>query len=213
MTITGLPRPDADLAVLRAAGTALVLDLAGQAVPRVLHWGADPGPIGDCEDLALATMPPSPVASVDVPVLCRLVPTQADGWVGRPGIAGHRDGRVPHLRLRQVRPADIDHPDPAAWLHGVVSADRRHAVFCLAQLTRTTESVPPRLRLPGLAPDLRYTVTVCPEMGIPTGFPPRHAPWLTRGPVRLTGSVLAGIGLAAPLLDPAHALVLELRAD
>ncbi|MFJ7244266.1 alpha-galactosidase [Kitasatospora sp. NPDC098652] len=122
-----------------------------------------------------------------------------------------------HKRLRPLlhtgTTVHADHPDPAAWLHGVVARDRRHAVFSLAQLTRTTESVPPRLRLPGLAPDLHYTVTVSPEIGIPTGFPPRHAPWLTGGPVRLTGSVLAGIGLAAPLLDPAHALVLELRAD
>ncbi|MFF7995844.1 alpha-galactosidase [Kitasatospora xanthocidica] len=122
-----------------------------------------------------------------------------------------------YKRLRDVlhtgTTVRADHPDPAAWLHGVVSQDRRHAVFSLAQLTRTTESVPPRLRFPGLAPDLAYTVTLCPEIGLPAAFPPRPVPWLTRGTVRLRGSALATVGLAAPLLDPAQAIVLELRAD
>ncbi|MEU6972077.1 alpha-galactosidase [Kitasatospora aureofaciens] len=122
-----------------------------------------------------------------------------------------------HKRLRDLlhtgTTLHADHPDPAVWLHGVVSRDRRHAVFSLAQLTRTAESVPPRLRFPGLAPDLTYTITLCPEIGLPAAFPPRPVPWLTRGTVRLRGSALAAVGLAIPLLDPAQAIVLEMRAD
>ncbi len=122
-----------------------------------------------------------------------------------------------HKRLRHLlhtgTTVHTDHPDPAAWLQGVVSQDRRHAVFSLAQLTRTTESVPPPLRFPGLDPGLTYTVAPCPEIGIPTSFPLRPVPWLTRGSVRLRGSVLADVGVAAPLLDPAQAIVLELKAD
>jgi alpha-galactosidase len=107
MTETPQPatsREGSTVVVLRAAGTALVLDIAGPHVPRVLHWGADPGPIDRPEDLVLATMPPHPVASVGIPVLPRLIPQQSDGWVGRPGIAGHRDGRFPYLRLELLRP-------------------------------------------------------------------------------------------------------------
>ncbi|WP_020550527.1 alpha-galactosidase [Embleya scabrispora] len=106
-----------------------------------------------------------------------------------------------------------DQPDPSAWLHGVVSADRRHAVFSLMQLTRSTDSVPAHLQFPALNSDLHYTVTVCPEIGIPVGFPERPVPWLTRGSIRLPGSALSAIGLAVPLLDPAQAVVLELLAD
>src|SRR5206468_3660047 len=43
-----------------------------------------------------------------------------------------------------------DHPDPAAWLHGVVAQDRRQAVFALVQLATSAELVPARMRLAGL---------------------------------------------------------------
>lgn len=121
-----------------------------------------------------------------------------------------------HKRLRPLlhtgRTVHADHPDPSTWLHGVVSTDRRHAVYSLVQLTSTTDSVPARLRFPGLDPETHYTVSVCPEIAVPTGFPPRPVPWLTHGSVHLAGSTLATVGLAAPLLDPAQAVILELRA-
>ncbi|HEY3482600.1 MAG TPA: GH36 C-terminal domain-containing protein, partial [Streptomyces sp.] len=121
-----------------------------------------------------------------------------------------------HKRLRPLlstgRGVHADHPDPHTWLHGVVAADRRHAVFCVVQLAAATDSVPARLRFPGLDPGALYTVSVCPEIGLPTCFPPRPVPWLTHGSVRLPGSALATVGLAAPLLDPAQAVVIELRA-
>ncbi|MEU5727156.1 alpha-galactosidase [Micromonospora sp. NPDC047738] len=122
-----------------------------------------------------------------------------------------------HKRLRPLlhtgRTVHADHPDPSVWLHGVVAADRRHAVFSLVQLTTSTDSVPARLRFPGLNPDFRYSVRICPEIGVPTGYPARPVPWLARGSIRLPGSALSTVGLAAPLLDPAQAVVLELRAE
>jgi alpha-galactosidase len=121
-----------------------------------------------------------------------------------------------HKRLRPLlhhgQTVRADHPGQGVWIHGVVARDRRHAVFCLTQLESTADSVPARLRFPGLDPGASYAVSVCPETGVPSGFPPRHVPWLTRAPVTLTGSVLAVIGLPAPLLDPAQALIVELRA-
>ncbi|WP_309115210.1 alpha-galactosidase [Saccharothrix sp.] len=121
-----------------------------------------------------------------------------------------------HKRLRPLlhngTTVHADHPDPGTRLHGVVAPDRRHAVFSLAQLTSATNSVPTRLHFPGLDPHLHYTVTLCPEISIPATFPPRPVPWLVQGSIRLPGSVLSTIGLAAPLLDPAQAIVLELLA-
>lgn len=40
-----------DFAHLRASGTSVVLDLGGDTLPRILHWGADLGELSD-EDLA-----------------------------------------------------------------------------------------------------------------------------------------------------------------
>ena len=122
-----------------------------------------------------------------------------------------------HKRLRPLlhtgTAVHADHPDPAVWLHGVVAPDRRHAVFSLVQLATSTDSVPARVHLPGLDPDTSYTVAPCPELAAPDSFPARPVPWLTRGAIRLTGSALSTVGLAAPLLDPAQTLVLEVRAD
>ncbi|MYS84036.1 alpha-galactosidase [Embleya scabrispora] len=121
-----------------------------------------------------------------------------------------------YKRLRPLlhtgRTVHADHPDPSSRLHGVVAADRLHAVYSLVQLTGSTDSVPARLRFPGLDPQTHYTVSVCPEIGMPTSFPSRPVPWITRGSVCVSGSALATVGLAAPLLDPAQAVVMELRA-
>ena len=80
---------------LRAGGVSVVVDCRGPRVPRVVHWGAD---LGDLDDAALASMVTATVAPIassqpDEPVVLGLVPEQALGWLGRPGLAGHRDGR------------------------------------------------------------------------------------------------------------------------
>ncbi|WP_047894231.1 alpha-galactosidase [Micromonospora sp. RV43] len=80
---------------LRRARTSLVLDARGPGLPRVVHWGADLGPLPD-EDLpavADATVPPVVPSSFDTPTVLSLLPEASAGWSGRPGLAGHRDGR------------------------------------------------------------------------------------------------------------------------
>ncbi|MFB7618000.1 alpha-galactosidase [Kitasatospora sp. NPDC056181] len=122
-----------------------------------------------------------------------------------------------HKRLRPLlhggRTVRADHPDPSALLHGTVSDDRRHGVFGLFQLVSSTSSVAGRIRLPGLDPSLTYTVTVCPEFQAASAHPSTAVPWIAEGSVRVSGAVLATIGLAAPLLDPEQCLVLELLAE
>ncbi|WP_091348733.1 alpha-galactosidase [Micromonospora rhizosphaerae] len=80
---------------LRRARTSLVLDARGPGLPRVVHWGADLGPLdaADLTDLVDATIPPVMPSSFDAPTVLSLLPEPSAGWSGRPGLAGHRDGR------------------------------------------------------------------------------------------------------------------------
>jgi alpha-galactosidase len=79
---------------LRAAGTSLVLDARGTAVPVVVHWGADLGAlsVADLAALADSAVPAIPPSSVDIPLRLSLLPTPREGWSGRPGITGFRAG-------------------------------------------------------------------------------------------------------------------------
>ncbi len=78
---------------LRAAGISLVVDLEG-ALPRVLHWGADLGPVDARTAAALyATSIPAVLNnSPDVPRAFSVWPTEQDGWAGTPAQVGNRGG-------------------------------------------------------------------------------------------------------------------------
>ncbi|MFD6566459.1 alpha-galactosidase [Micromonospora profundi] len=80
---------------LRRAGTSLVLDARGPGLPRVVHWGGDVGDLDadGLRHLVDATVPPVVPSSFDEPPVLSLLPEPSAGWSGRPGLAGHRDGR------------------------------------------------------------------------------------------------------------------------
>ena len=82
-----------DLVHLRAAGVSLLVDVGGDHLPRVLHWGADLGHDAEVADLARAMTPAVVPAGLDVPVVAEVVPQHSRGWLGLPGLRGHRDGR------------------------------------------------------------------------------------------------------------------------
>jgi alpha-galactosidase len=107
-----------DVVLLRAAGVALLIDARGTELPRVLHWGADPGPldVGSCRRLADDLEPAVPHSRLDDPWPFTLLPGQAEGWSGTPGLSGHRGGahRFPHWHAQSV---ELTHePDGAAVL-------------------------------------------------------------------------------------------------
>ncbi|GIF08008.1 alpha-galactosidase [Actinoplanes siamensis] len=82
-----------ELLHLSAAGVSLVLDCRGPGLPSVAHWGAA---LDDTEvrpDLPVAAAPQPIGFSVDGAVRVSLIPEQSAGWLGSPGLAGHRDGR------------------------------------------------------------------------------------------------------------------------
>ncbi|RCV54112.1 alpha-galactosidase [Marinitenerispora sediminis] len=88
--------------VLRAAGTALVLGRAADGLPYVAHWGADLGPLTAeaARGLVEAGGPPVPHNAPDDPGRLTLLPGEAEGWRGHPGLSGHRDGAVAYPRWR-----------------------------------------------------------------------------------------------------------------
>ncbi|WP_150238042.1 alpha-galactosidase [Nocardiopsis quinghaiensis] len=103
---------------LSAAGASLVLGVPETGLPHVLHWGAD---LPDTGGLAAVSAPPAAHNGVDVSQWLSLVPTQAEGWRGHPGIAGHHEGRVsfPDWTVREVSAAPL--ADSAPGVGGVLT--------------------------------------------------------------------------------------------
>ena len=98
---------------LSAAGVSTVLDVTGGRIPAILHWGPALGEItpGDAEALAAVTTPPVANNAPDIPLRLGILPQNADGWLGTPGLTGSRadgSGFAPRLTCRSVQ---IDHQD------------------------------------------------------------------------------------------------------
>ncbi len=98
------PTPADGPVVLRADGVCVVVDLVGGEAPRLLHYGADLGPSIDVDGLRAAVEHPVLRASFATPVRPGLLPTEGEGWLGRPGVAGHRASRqlLPRLELERA---------------------------------------------------------------------------------------------------------------
>src|SRR4051812_49225547 len=78
---------------LRAAGVSVVLATDGR-LPAVLHWGPDLGELEayDLSAIAAAAVPGTVPNDLDEGARVGILPEQASGWLGRPGLAGHRAG-------------------------------------------------------------------------------------------------------------------------
>jgi alpha-galactosidase len=96
-----------------------------------------------------------------------------------------------------------DHPDPSAYVHGVVGPDE--ALFAFVQLTTSALETPGPVRLPGLTGPV--TVTALNEPAYAHIAPPA---WMAEG-LATTGEALAKVGLQMPVMHPEQALLLELK--
>jgi len=78
---------------LTAAGVSLVVDRPA-GLPRIVYWGAALGDLtaADLTALVHAGRPPGVTNGLDVPVPVAVLPEQSAGWLGTPGLAGHREG-------------------------------------------------------------------------------------------------------------------------
>jgi alpha-galactosidase len=103
-------------------GVGLTVQLSNEdRLPRLVHWGADPGavPEGDYGSTALP-----------------LLPVQHEGWLGRPALAGDRSGRFPHPRLRLSAPVEFTDASMT-----VRAADTQAGLGVLCELTLSAEGV------------------------------------------------------------------------
>ena len=87
------PAPTGDIHHLRAAGVSLVIDTRGPGLPRIVHWGADLGDLSSdlLQNLATADVPSVVTNVPDEPVIPGIVTEHATGWMGLPGLIGHRE--------------------------------------------------------------------------------------------------------------------------
>ncbi|MFI6102441.1 alpha-galactosidase [Lentzea sp. NPDC051213] len=101
-----------------------------------------------------------------------------------------------------------DHPDPAAWVHGIVASDRSEALFCYAQIATSVQNKPARVLLPGLDPARTYRLSFDAPAGRPRLNQRRTEGW---DEIELPCSMLSEVGVQLPVLEPEQALLLRLR--
>ena len=102
----------------------------------------------------------------------------------------------------------VDHSDPAAWVHGVVAADKSRAIFAYVQLDTTDSTKPDAVLLSGLDAASVYRVEAVYPAGKPSVMQIVEPAWLSSG-LQVSGAVLSEIGLRPPVLRPENALLIE----
>lgn len=104
----------------------------------------------------------------------------------------------------------MDPLDECVWVHGVIAADRRHALLAVVVTDRPATWPPGRARIDGLDPQLTYRLR-------PVGPSARidgervAPPWWDDG-ATATGAVLAGAGIQVPALLPDELVLLHVEA-
>ena len=98
---------DHSVVALSAAGVSVVIDVAGGALPAIVHWGAELPGLDDeqAATLSLAARPVHGTNNLDVPPRIAVLPEGHTGWTGRPGLSGSYAGIgwSPAFRTTAVR--------------------------------------------------------------------------------------------------------------
>ena len=102
----------------------------------------------------------------------------------------------------------VDYPDSHAYLHGVTAHDLSRAIFAYVQLTPTLTVHPSPLKFPDLDPSGTYSVKAVFPAGKPRFMLISPPEWMSG--VTMSGSALAAIGVTAPILAPANAVLIEI---
>ncbi|MEY3430392.1 MAG: hypothetical protein RJB30_324 [Actinomycetota bacterium] len=105
----------------------------------------------------------------------------------------------------------MDYPDSDHHLYGVIASDQQSALIAFAQMKPLTASHPPQLRIRGLKPEQSYRVLVAEPAGTSAMMLIEPPLWVREGCV-VSGSILESVGLPAPIMRPAEALLIELEA-
>jgi alpha-galactosidase len=127
------------------------------------------------------------------------------GWIAV--YKAHRDF------LHGGRVVRVDSPDPAVWMHGVVSPDGRRALMAQVQMDESVSQRQVRLRVPGLRPGDRYRVRWVGPVPEPGTGAYRGAvdPTGPIGEATITGATLAAAGLPMPRRAPHSVSLVEVR--
>ncbi|HTF10699.1 MAG TPA: alpha-galactosidase, partial [Asanoa sp.] len=118
----------------------------------------------------------------------------------------------PLLHTGRVVNADV--ADDATALYGTVAQDGSRALFTWIRFQTSAAGQSGRVRFPGLDRASRYRVTVREELGAASRHQGQDPQWVaraTRGPVELSGAVLAGTGVPLPTLNPQQAMLIDIE--
>jgi alpha-galactosidase len=119
--------------------------------------------------------------------------------------------RVRHLVLNGTLVRG-DHPDPALMVTGLVSPDRREAVYVVAAVAALATQSPTPVLLEGLDPDTRYLVrSVAPTREGPVAD--LGTTWVDGDGVVAGGRLLGRVGVRLPVTLPQSAYVLHATAE
>ncbi|KQY41960.1 alpha-galactosidase [Cellulomonas sp. Root137] len=96
--------PEGRVLHLHRGGTSVVIDLDAAPNPAIVHWGEE---LTDSTEqtlrsLAVAARPQRVSGGLDETARATLVASPAGGWLGTPGLEGHRDGASFSVRLELV---------------------------------------------------------------------------------------------------------------
>src|SRR6266540_297356 len=168
----------------RSAGVSLVLDCSGPLLPRVLYWGADlfDRAAGELAGLAVAATPQLVSNNIDEVVPFSVLPEQSVGWIGTPGLTGHRDGAAfsTAFTVRQVTEEPAQAPvsrrlsvraqDAGAGLSLLLEIEMTESGLLRQRATLTNDAADSTFTLDGLL----LTLPVPTEAGELLDFTGRH---------------------------------------
>ena len=102
----------------------------------------------------------------------------------------------------------VDYPDEHGYLYGVSAVDTKKSIFAYVQLTPTVAIHPAAIKFPGLDSASTYSVKAVYPAGKPRFMLITPPTWMDG--IKLSGSALATIGVTAPILAPANAVLIEI---
>jgi len=117
----------------------------------------------------------------------------------------YKDNRALLHSGKSVR---IDYPDEHGYLYGAISADTKKSIFAYVQLTPTVTIHPASLKFAGLDAAANYLVKAVYPAGKPRFMLITPPQWMDG--ITMSGSALATIGVSAPILAPANAVLIEI---
>ena len=110
--------------------------------------------------------------------------------------------------LHSAKSIRVDYPDEHGYLYGVSARDTKKSIFAYVQLTPTTVIHPAALKFPGLDAAATYSIKAVYPAGKPRFMLITPPQWMDG--ITMSGSALANIGVTAPILAPANALLIEI---